>query len=255
MPVETLVASDETKKFFNELPMPQGVNGNEVNGRHYWEIFTDASKTFDDLATVTETFRRMQDFHDTINSGRFFLANAQRENFPEIYSGEAPSWANDWIKSQYVNSAIHAYSASFDIYLQILWISFKLYLQIPKLSSSVLSNDDLENILEACNINKVETQTTILGNELCEKIVMFHNSTICKEVRNLCKQIKHRQSISFAELSKDKHPIMIKSDKYNSLNTLAMYHIDDVIATLKHFHKDLTVLSDYTIPLVKKQIS
>lgn len=255
MPVETLVASDETKKFFNELPMPQGVNGNEVNGRHYWEIFTDASKTFDDLATVTETFRRMQDFHDTINSGRFFLANAQREHYPEIYSGEPPSWANDWIKSQYVNSAIHAYSASFDIYLQILWISFKLYLQITKFSSAVLSNANLENILETCNINKVETQTSILGNELCEKIVKFHGSTICKEVRNLCKQIKHRQSISYTELSSDKHPIMIKSDSYNSHNSLSMYSIDDVISKLKQFHKDLTELSNYTIPIVKTQIS
>lgn len=255
MPVETLVASDETKKFFNELPMPQGVNGNEVNGKYYWEIFIDASKTFDDLATVTETFRRMQDFHDTINLGRFFLANAQREHYPEIYSGEPPTWANDWISSQYVNSAIHAYSASFDIYLQILWISYKLYLQIPKLSSVVLSNANLEKILGACKIDKVETQTAVLGNELCQKIVEFHASTICKEVRNLCKQIKHRQSISYTELSSDKHPIMIKSDSYNSQNSLSKYSIVDIISKLKQFHKVLTELSNYTIPIVKTKIS
>lgn len=255
MPVETLVASEETKKYFKDLTLPQGLNGNEVNGKHYWEVFNDASKSFDDLATITETYRRMQDFYDTLNSGRFFLANAQREHYPEIYSGNPPAWANNWVKAQFLNSAIHAYSASFDIYLQILWISYRLYMQIPKCTATSLTNDNIEGILETCNINRVESQSAILGNELCDRIKDFHNSTNCKAVRDLCKQIKHRQTISYTELSKDKHPIIIKSDKYNSLDTLAMYSIDDVISKLKQFHKDLTVLSDYSIPLVKTQIS
>ena len=58
MPVEHLIASDDTKDFFKELPMPRGINGNEVNGELYWEIFTNTSKNFDDLAIATETFRR-----------------------------------------------------------------------------------------------------------------------------------------------------------------------------------------------------
>lgn len=137
MPVEKLVASDETKEFFTELKLPTGLNGNEVHGKHFWENFNDAPKSFDDLATINESYRRMQDFYDTINSGRFFLAIAQREHYPEIYSGEPPSWADNWVKAQFINSAIHSYSASFDIYLQILWISFKLYKQIPKYSEGV----------------------------------------------------------------------------------------------------------------------
>ena len=254
MPVEHLIASDETKDFFKELTLPQGLNVNEVNGKQHWEVFNDASKSFDDLATITETYRRMQDFYDTLNSGRFFLANAQRDHYPEIYSGNPPAWANNWVKAQFLNSAIHAYSASFDIYLQILWFSFKLYTQISKDSASSLTNDNIDGILKTCDINKVESQSAILGNELCGKIKDFHNSINSNAVRDLCKQIKHRQSISYCELSKDKHPIMIKSDNYNSLDTLALYSIDDVIFKLKQFHKDLTVLSNYTTPLVKKQL-
>ena len=34
-----------------------------------------------------------------------------------------------------------------------------------------------------------------------------------------------------------------------------MYSIDDVISKLKQFHKDLTELSNYTIPIVKTKIS
>lgn len=255
MPVEHLIASDETKDFFKELPMPKGVNGNEVNGKLYWEIFTKSSKNFNDLAIATETFRRMQDFHDTINSGRFFLAYAQRQQYPEIYSGTPPKWANNWITSQFVNSAIHAYSASFDIYLQIVWISFELFTHFPNNSPSTITETSLDKILEACNINRVESQSQILGVDLCDKIKILHNSNTCKEVRNLCKQIKHRQSISYDELSTDKHPIMIKSDNYNSHNTLSTYSLEDVITKLKQFHKDLTELSNFTIPLVKSKIS
>lgn len=255
MPIQKLIASDETKEFFSELPMPKGINGNEVNGKLYWKHFIDASIQFDSFAIINETYRRMQDFYDTINSGRFFLAYAQRPRYPEIYSDQPPEWANDWVKSQFVNSAIHAYSASFDIYLQILWISFELYTQIPKFANSILTDSNIKAILEACNINRIEAHSTILGNKLCDKIKHFHNLTHCQEIRNLCKQIKHRQCISYTELSSNKHPIMIKSDSYNSHNTLSMYSIFDVISKLKLFHKDLTELSNYTIPIVKTKIS
>ncbi|MBD5218045.1 MAG: hypothetical protein HDS73_06095 [Bacteroidales bacterium] len=119
MPVETFVALEQTKGFFKELLMPKDINRNEVNGNSFFENFMNSSKGFSDLATLNESCRRMQDFHDTMNSGRFFLANAQRNSYPEVYSGNPPLWANDWIKSLYLNSAIHSYSAAFDIYLQI----------------------------------------------------------------------------------------------------------------------------------------
>ena len=61
MPVETLVASEETKCFFKELPMPKGINGNEANGKLFFENFMNSSKGFSDLATLTESCRRMQD--------------------------------------------------------------------------------------------------------------------------------------------------------------------------------------------------
>lgn len=253
MPRETLHASDETKQYFSELPIPIGINGNEVNGKLYWELFLDSSKSFEDLAVITETFRRMQDFYETINTGRFFLANAQRDSYPEIYSGETPAWANNWVKSQYVNSAIHAYSAAFDIYLQIIWVCYELYKQFPKLPT-VLTDSDLDSILEACNINRVESQHTVIGTELGDKIKAFHLLSNTMDVRNLCKQIKHRQSISYTELSESKHPIMIQSSSYNSHKTLSEYSIVDVIGKLKQFHKDLVELSNFTVPIVTTKL-
>ncbi len=255
MPTEILIASEETKQFFSELSLPKGLNGNEVNGKVYWDQFWNPSKDFDSLANLTETYRRMQDFYDTINSGRFFLCNAQRSAFPEIYSGEPPVWANPWIKSLYLDSSIHAYSAAFDIYLQILWICYELFKHYPKISPSVLTDSDLGSILEACNINRVESQRTILGDQLCDKIKEFHLADNTTKVRNLCKQIKHRQTISYKELSQDKHPIMVKGNTYNSHNTLTEYTLDEVILLLKTFHKDLTALSNYTVPIVNQRLS
>ena len=225
-----------------------------MNCKQYWEYFWDSSKDFDDLATITETYRRMQDLYETINSGRFFLANAQRQCFPEMYSGKPPTWANDWIKSQYVNSAIHIYSASFDIYLQILWISFGLYKNISNVPNTI-TDKNLDKILEACNIKRIETQNSILGEELCLIIKSFYLSDNTKDIRNLCKQIKHRKSISYIELSTNKYPIMIKSNLYNSHQTLSEFSISRVIEKLKEFHNNFVNLINFTIPIVKDKLS
>lgn len=214
----------------------------------------DSSKDFVQLAIITETFRRMQDFYETINSGRFFLSNAQRESYPEIYSGTPPVWANNWVRSQFVNSAIHVYSAAFDIYLQIIWICYELYKQYPDKAPAVLTDSNLDEILEICTINRVKSQRSIIGNQLFNQIEQFHSNNNTKEVRDLCKQIKHRQSITYSELSDNKHPIVIQSSTYNSHKTLCEFSIDDVINKLKQFHKDLTEVSNFTIPIVNNKL-
>ncbi len=83
----------------------------------------------------------------------------------------------------------------------------------------------------------------------------IHLADNTTKVRNLCKQIKHRQTISYKELSQDKHPIMVKGNTYNSHNTLTEYTLDEVILLLKTFHKDLTALSNYTVPIVNQRLS
>ena len=60
MPKENLVASEETKEFYRELPLPNGFNGNEVNGKVYFEAVLSPPKTFVSLATLTESFRRIK---------------------------------------------------------------------------------------------------------------------------------------------------------------------------------------------------
>lgn len=254
MPKEVLIASEDIKPFFKELSLPGGFNGNEVNGKAYWEHFWNPSLSFDNLATITETYRRMQDFYDTLNSGRFFLCMAQRTNFSEVYSGTPPKWANDWIRSQYLDSAIHSYSASFDLYLQILWISFELFKANPKLPPKI-TEDALDVILSKCNINAIEEHENILGKQLIDALKSVHYSANTRIVRDLCKQVKHRKKISYKELSEDKHPIMVKSECYNSHNTLSVHTLDEVITYLKIFHKALTELAVLTRPIVVSQLT
>lgn len=137
----------------------------------------------------------------------------------------------------------------------MLWISFELYKQYPKHAPGILSDDNLNGILGACNINRVEKQISILGDQLSDRIEQFHSSVNCKEVRDLCKQIKHRRTIQYVELADYKPCVMIKSDIYNTHNTLPKFHIEDIICKLKQFHKNLTDLSNYTIPIVFKRLN
>ena len=73
MAVEQLKCTPELEPFFQELPMPKGINGGEEIISRYGNCFFSS-----DVNRAMEVLRRMQDFHDAINSGRFFLPVSTR---------------------------------------------------------------------------------------------------------------------------------------------------------------------------------
>lgn len=202
-------------------------------------------------AHLTETYRRMQDFYDTLNSGRFFLCNAQRNNFPDIYSGTPPTWTNHWIKSKFVDSAIHSYNAAFEIFLQIWWFSYELFKQYAGIPHE-LTDENLNAILSKCKFKRIEEQRSILG-DIYIKIETFYEAENTAKLRDIWNQIKHRRTISYTELSEGKHPFILYSTIYNSHKTVAEYTLDEVIECLKKYHHDLITLSDETIPILKEK--
>lgn len=250
MPVENLICSPDLKPFFSELPMPTGLNGNEAVGKKYFEAFFSKEKK--SVTLMTEVYRQMQYLHDALNSGRFFVCLAQRNNFPEIYSEPTPEWANNWIKSQFVESSIFAYNAAFDFLLQVIWLSFELYKYSSKLPQNI-TNETLDRILAACTYEKIKNNSS-WDAELRRKLISLRELVDVSVIHNLCNEIKHRKKISYTELSEDKHPIMICGDSYNSSKTLAEHSITDIIGNLKKFHNSISAFCGYAIPICKSKI-
>lgn len=246
MPIESLICSKELQPFFNELPMPKGINGKEQNLNNF-----SFKQSFSEMASTMEVFRRMQYCHDSINEGRFFLCLAQRGNFPEIYRGPISAWGIDWVKSQYVMSSLSSYNASFDLFLQIVWFFYELY-KTNKPFVAEIKNDNIDKILKGCKVEiiKNEANKVAIENVVYNSINDFCNTTCYKEIHNLCNAIKHRQRIEFVELCKGKHDFFIETDKYNFHSTLLKRSLSDVIGTLKDFHKEISKLCEICIPLI-----
>lgn len=246
MPIQRLNCSDELQPFFNELPMPNGLNGNEQSLNSF-----PIGQSFAQNVSAMEIFRRMQDCHDSINEGRFFLCLAQKKSFPEIYKEPIYEWGINWVKSQFVISSFHSYNASFDLFLQVLWIFYKLY-QYNAPCVKEITNDNLTLILKNCKIDKFrkECNRTIIGEVVFNAINNFCEAPCYAEIHNLCNAIKHRQRVEFIELSKNKHNFLLFGDNYNSHSSILKKSIPKVIENLKDFHNELSNLSNICLPLI-----
>ena len=245
MPKIELKASDELQPFFNELPLPQGLNGREVNICNFNGLILSTK-----LSLVIEIYRRMQDLYDSFNSGRLFLCIAQRNQFPEIYKEPIPSWGINWVKIQFLLSSIHSYNSTFDLYLQVNWLYFELFKYDSTTSQLDFSGNNLERILNACKRRKFSYSTIKkhIYSDINNYIFEFESTKSYKEVAELCNTIKHRQGISFTELSRDKHPFYLDFENYNSYKTLFERDISQVIMILKNYHQELKNLCDASIP-------
>ena len=245
MPKIELKASEELQPFFNELPLPQGLNGREVNICNFNGLILSTK-----LPLVIEIYRRMQDLYDSFNSGRLFLGIAQRNQFPEIYKEPIPSWGINWVKIQFLLSSIYSYNSTFDLYLQVNWLYFELFKYDSTTSQLDFSGNNLERILNACKRRKFNTPSIKqhISNNVNICMSRFKSSESYNEIRKLCNMIKHKRRISFKELSEGKHPFYLDFDNYNSHQTLIISDISHIIKCLKNYHHELKKLCDASIP-------
>lgn len=253
MPVEVLQCTNQLQPFFNELPMPKGLNGKEEVFTNFFEILFTSR-----LNTTMEVYRRMQDLHDTLNTGRFFICIAQLDAYPDFYKEPAPEWGLNWTQSRFVLSALNYYNAAFDFFLQINWLYFELFKTANEIlrdnknkCPEKLSSLTLDKILKFCNVNLIlhEKNKPIIGSTIHDAINKFRETKAFREVHTLTNTIKHKKGITFSELSEGKHQFYINCDNYDSHEALLIMTIPDLIATLKQYHKDFSKLCEICTPL------
>ena len=249
------------KEALQLLELPEFLNGTEIR----YELNIVASKK--EKAVLIETCRRLQDLYAEICAARFALITSCQVKYPEYLSADTDEQGHLWIQSQFVNTAILWYNATFDILLQVIWVYYKLYEVNPP--KKKITTDDWENILEKCNKDKVVN--TVLDNDiksgLNSFITKYHSKkNNNKDVHKWANTLKHRRMIEYEELDR-KHStcfitlsrlpeIVVKGETaskenpqeeiktlYNSNNTLKRIKMTDVINVLFEYHKDICQLS------------
>lgn len=230
--------------FFSELPMPEYLNGQEE--RALLE-YIDCPN----IELITEVFRRANDLYDAINAGRFLLCEAQRHAFPEVYEEPIPSFANDWVRAQFLTSSVQFYNSAFDLYLQVNWLYYELYKYHTKYK--IISSKKLDKILRECKLELIlNPKIKVLFNPIIHDAICTFTDTACfKEIRNLCNSMKHRKRITFKELMNGKHQIYIDLNNYDSHEALLVRTFSSVIDSLKDYHKGIILLCNSSHPYWK----
>ena len=248
---------------FQLLELPEYLNGTEI----LYKLNIIASKR--EKAILIETCRRLQDLYDEICAARFALITSCQVKYPEYLSASTDERGHLWIQSQFVNTAILWYNATYDILLQVVWIYYGLYKQVKR--PLVLS--DIDKVLENCK-KKIVIEMVPDGNvkrELESFHYKGHPSVVKDSYRNAhivewANTLKHRRMIEYEELDR-KHPVCVitlsrlpkivvkgqTSSKetpqeevktlYDSKDTVKRIKMTDVINVLFEYHKDICQLS------------
>ena len=258
---------------FERLELPEYLNGLEI---HY-KLNIIASKK--KKGVLVETCRRVQDLYDEICAARFALVTACKGTYPEYLSADTDEKGHLWIQSQFVNTAILWYNATYDILLQVVWIYYELY------KEKELSLCNIEEVLWNCTEKKVKAllsdvrfKNTLMSfhskpdSDDVEFILDYKNNSKISEMANT---LKHRRMIEYKELSERRHTacfitlsrlpeIIVKgqphakqdvqeeiAELYNSNKTLKQYKMNDVIISLFEYHKDICKLSKLVVDKIE----
>ena len=253
------------KEAFQLLELPEFLNGTEIR----YELNIVASKK--EKAVLIETCRRLQDLYAEICATRFALITSCQVKYPEYLSADTDEQGHLWIQSQFVNTAILWYNATFDILLQVVWVYYGLYKQVKK---EVLTLNNIESVLSGCKKKRVIA--FVPDEQIKKELDSFHSKGYLINMETQYKNqnvvewantLKHRRMIEYEELNKRKHStcfitlsrfpeIVVKGQTplienpqeeietlYNSNETLKIISMTDVINVLFEYHKDICQLS------------
>lgn len=219
------------------LRLPEFLNGGEERYLHLYSDHTDSA---------TETVRRMQDFYQCVSAGKYNLTRAQLRSYPHIVNPSRNS--NNYVRSIYLNGAIHWYNSAFDLLLQIVWFHYRLY---EKSSKKLNLSEGFENVLKQCSVDRIKEQKGIVPVEIIEAIDdLKKRYADCREWTN---NLKHRRFIRYRELEAKGKPAVITTAPlagesvweafrngrvvYNSMETELILPMKQVKDTLVSCHK------------------
>ena len=220
-----------------EIRLPEFLNGAEERGLHLRS---------EPLDSATETVRRMQDLYQCISAGKYNLLRAKLRSYPNLL--KRTKYGNNYIRSIYLNNALHWYNSAFDLLLQVVWFYYRLY---EKTSNKLSLSDDFDKVLKQCSVDRIKEHKGTVPAAIIDAIdVLQKRYAECREWTN---NLKHRRFIRYCELRGKGKPAVITTIPlegesvwdafqngrvaYNSMETELSLSMSQVKKTLDLCHK------------------
>ena len=220
-----------------ELRLPEFLNGGEERLLHLRSDYSDSA---------TETVRRMQDLYQCISAGKYNLLRAQLRSSSNL--AKQTKFGNNYIRSIYLNNALHWFNASFDLLLQVVWFHYRLY---NKPGESINLSDDFDTVLKQCTIERIKRQKNVVDAAVIDALDELQRAF--EECKGWTNNLKHRRFIRYRELEHHKQIAVVAITPidgesvweafrngrvaYNSMDTELTLSMSQVKDTLVKCHK------------------
>lgn len=193
--------------------------------------------------------------HDTIQSGRYNLFMSFKHSYEEEFRFD---YENDqFLKCQFLNSALMHYNSAFDITLECIWIGFGLYRYIKNEGVlSLNSKEETERVPLLCSYNMICSFETVIDTRLFKEIKSLRRKQ--QKIANWTNNLKHRGNIVYEDFFEE--AIIIKTIAkdgkviFDSSKTQSRVSTSKVIDSLRKYHTCLVPFIQHMDEFFKNHI-
>ena len=208
-----------------------------------------AMKTWSTLIHLYEAL------YDTIQSGRYNLFMSFKHSYEEEFRFDNED--DQFLKCQFLNSALMHYNSAFDITLECIWIGFGLYRYIKNEGVlSLNSKEETEKILSLCSYNTISSFKTVIDTTLFKELKSLRRKQ--QKIANWTNNLKHRGNLVYEDFFEEAIVVktITKDGKiiFDSSKTQSRVSTSIVIDSLRKYHTHLVPFIQHMDEFFKDRI-
>lgn len=193
-----------------------------------------AVKTWSTLIHLYESL------YDTIQSGRYNLSLSRKQFYRDEFIIDNED--DQFLRSQFLNSALMHYNSAFDVTIECIWIGFGLYRYIK--NEGILSlntRKETEHVLSLCTYKRISSLSNLLDASLYKELKSLRD--IHQKTASWTNNLKHRGNLVYEEYFDETiHVTTVSNDGneiFDSSKVQSQVTIDKVVESLLIYHTSL----------------
>lgn len=209
-----------------------------------------ATKTWSTLIHLYEAL------YNTIQSGRYNLYMSCKDSYEQAFNIDNED--DQFLRCQFLNSALMHYNSAFDIMLECIWVGFGLYRYVK--NEGVLSlntRKETEHVLSLCTYKKIKSLEKVIDAALFEELVKLRKTH--QKIANWTNNLKHRGNLVYEEYFEETIHVKTESKEksilFDSSTIQSQVSIDKVKVSLIAYHSCLITFVRYLDEFYKNKIT
>lgn len=220
-----------------------------------WAVYTCMPKSPLAAKIWSTLIHLYKSLYDTIQSGCYNLSLSCKQFYEDDFRIDNED--DQFIRCQFLNSALMHYNSAFDVTIECIWIGFGLYRYIKNDGVlSLNSKKDTEKVLSLCTYAKIKSLEKVIDVSLFKELKKLRNKH--QKIASWTNNLKHRGNLVYKEYFEETiHVTTVSKDGneiFDSSKVQSQVTIDKVIESLISYHTSLIVFVKHLAEFYKDRI-